>query len=209
MTTGHHTSGAAVIRAGTADVAALSQVIAEAFHGLAPSRWLIGDADARRGLFPGYFQILTEHALAQGTAYTTPGRTAAALWIHAGQHGPPAAEGYGARLAAAVGGWAPQFHAFDQVLDEHHPLGTVHHHLMVLAVRPGCQGQGTGTVLLGTHHAILDQRGIPAYLEASSPATRRFYLARGYADHGPPIGLPGGPDMYPMWRNPRPPGARM
>jgi hypothetical protein len=47
--------GPVVASAGAAAV--LSQVIAEAFHDLPPSHWLIADPDVRRRVFPGYFRI--------------------------------------------------------------------------------------------------------------------------------------------------------
>jgi GNAT superfamily N-acetyltransferase len=81
------------------------------------------------------------------------------------------------------------------------PTGISHHHLAILAVRPDEQGQGTGTALLCAYHQMLDSGlGVPAYLEASDLRTRRIYLRHGYADHGLPIHLPGGPFMYPMVR---------
>ena len=92
--------------------------------------------------------------------------------------------------------------AFDEALEARHPAGIRHQHLAMIAVRPGRQGAGTGTALLLAHHDRLDRGGHPAYLEAASPRTRQIYLGHGYADHGPPIGLPGGPSMYPMWRVP-------
>jgi hypothetical protein len=59
----------------------------------------------------------------------------------------------------------------------------------------------TRTALLCSYHQILDHDlGAPAYLEASDRRTRQIYLRHGYTDHGPPIHLPGGPLMYPMWR---------
>jgi GNAT superfamily N-acetyltransferase len=96
------------------------------------------------------------------------------------------------------------FLAFDEQLDRHHPDGTFHEHLAILAVRPDRQGQGTGTALLDARHAVLDGQGIPAYLEASDERTRRLYLAHGYVLRpDAPIRLPGGPEMWPMWREPR------
>ena len=107
------------------------------------------------------------------------------------------------RLAAAVGPWTDRFRPVREALERHHPAGVPHHHLAILAVAPGRQSRGTGTALLHAHHATLDAAGMPAYLEASDPRTRRLYLAHGYEDHGLPIHLAGGPLMYPMWRNPR------
>jgi GNAT superfamily N-acetyltransferase len=207
MTPQHHPAAGqtdqTVIRADPADLDVLSQVIADAFADLAPSRWLIADPAARRQIFPGYFRLYLERALADGIVHTTPHRTAAALWIPAGADPASPPDGYAPRLAAATSPWTSQFLAFDAALDHHHPAGIPHHHLALLAVRPDRQGQGTGTALLNAHHAVLDHDGVPAYLEASDLATRHVYLVHGYADHALPILLPGGPVMYPMWRQPR------
>lgn len=192
-----------VVAADVADAQVLSHLIADAFHDLAPSHWLIPDDDARRQIFPGYFRIYVEHALASGVVHTTPDRTAAALWLPTGIRPPAPAPGYGERLQAATHPYTGRFTAFDQALERHHPAGTAHHHLALLAVQPDRQGQGTGTALLRAHHAALDDAGMPAYLEASGLDTRQIYLAHGYTDHGPPIHLARGPLMYPMWRDPQ------
>lgn len=193
------------VRADAADLDTLSQVIADAFHDLAPSRWLIADPAARREIFPRYFRLYVEHAMANGAVLTTADRAAAALWIHVGEGtgGQPA--DYGTRLATATGPWTGRFLAFDAALARHHPAGIPHHHLAILAVRPDKQSQGTGTTLLRSYHQILDQDArAPAYLEAADLRTRKIYLRHGYTDHGPPIQLPDGPLMYPMWRESRP-----
>jgi GNAT superfamily N-acetyltransferase len=201
--------GLGVIGADVSDLDALSQVIAAAFFDLPPSRWLIPDPAARRKIFPGYFRIYVADALAHGVLHTTPSRDAAALWLPAGDDtaGPPA--DYAARLAAATSPWTERFVAFDAALDQRHPAGAAHRHLALLAVRPGRQGLGLGTALLRAYHHRLDRDvHAPAYLEASDGRTRRLYLRHGYADHGPPIRLPGGPVMYPMWREPLPSRTR-
>jgi GNAT superfamily N-acetyltransferase len=193
-----------VIGADAADAGALSQVIADAFHDLAPSRWLIPDDTGRRKIFPGYFRLFVDHALASGVVHTTPDRTAVALWLPVPENGPDQPADYEERLLAATEPWTYMFRAFDAALDRRHPLGVAHHHLALLAVRPDSQSQGIGTELLRAYHARLDQDlRMPAYLEASDQRTRRIYLANGYADHGPVIRLPGGPTMYSMWRPPQ------
>lgn len=186
------------------DAGILAQVITDAFAGLAVSRWLVPDPRTRRAIFPGYFRILTEHALSDGLALTTPARDAAALWIPVGADGPDAPPGaYHDRLAALAGQHLARFQALDEALDRHHPAGVPHEHLAILAVRPDRQRLGIGTALLNARHALLDRDGIPAYLEASDPAKRDIYLKHGYAGYGRPIQLPDGPAMYPMWRHPR------
>ncbi|HEV2374113.1 MAG TPA: GNAT family N-acetyltransferase [Streptosporangiaceae bacterium] len=194
-------SSRSVVRADTADLDVLSRVIADAFCDLAPSQWRVPALEARRRVLPGYFRLCLADALAHGIVCTTPSRTAAALWLPIGAEGPVTDPGYGPRLAAAAGPFAQRFESFDEVLGRHHPTGTGHHHLAILAVRPDRQGQGIGSALLRAHHATLDQAGTPVYLEASDLHTRRFYLTCGYTDHGPPIHLPDGPLMYPLWRH--------
>ena len=191
-----------VVTAGPGDVDTLSQVIADAFFDLPPSRWLIPDEAARRRIFPRYFQIFVNHALANGTVHTIPDRSAAALWLPVSPTGPAPPEGYSDQLAATTGEWLDRFTAFDAALDLHHPAGITHYHLAMLAVRPDRQGQRIGSALLHAYHQMLDGAGVPAYLEAASLRTRELYLRHGYADLGAPIQLPGGPAMYPMMREP-------
>jgi len=204
MTTDDKQAGSAryeVVRAGEADIGVLSQVIAEAFFSLAVCRWLIPGEAARQDAFPGYFRLYVEHAMADGLVETTSDRAAVALWIPGtGPAAPPAS--YTGRLAAITGQYLSNFMAFDEQLDRHHPAGTFHEHLAILAVRPDRQGQGIGTALLDARHAVLEDQGMPAYLEASGERTRRIYLAHGYADRGSPIELAGDVRMYPMWREP-------
>jgi GNAT superfamily N-acetyltransferase len=192
-----------VITAGPADTDALSHLIAQAFFTLPPSRWLITDPATRRAIFPAYFRIYVEHALTTGIVHTTADRTAAALWLPtgAGLPGPP--PGYSERLAAVTGPHHARFAAFDAALERHHPAGTAHHHLALLAVHSSHQGHGTGSRLLRAHHATLDDDGIPAYLEAATVRTRRLYQRHGYTLRpDAPIRLPdGGPLMWPMWRD--------
>jgi GNAT superfamily N-acetyltransferase len=193
-------AGQILVRAGEADADILSRVIAEAFFDLPPSRWLAEDPAARRAIFPGYFRLSVEHALACGLVHTTPDRDAVALWLPAGPGAPAPPGDYSSRLAALTGPLAGRFEAFDAALDAGHPAAVPHQHLAILAVRPGRQRQRTGTTLLTARHATLDTDGIPAFLQASGIDSRRLYLRHGYADYGPRIDLPGGPALFPMWR---------
>ena len=195
-----------MVTATAADIPVLAEVIAEAFGDLPPSRWLVPDRAERRRIWPGYFRIYVEHAMASGTVHTTQGRDAAALWIPAGENPPDPPGGYAAALAEVTGPYLDRFTAFDATLDQRHPTGFAHHYLAILAVRADRQGQGTGTTLLEAYHRLLDTTtGQPAYLEASSEGTRRVYLHRGYRDNGPPVVLPGGPALFPMLRLPAQP----
>jgi ribosomal protein S18 acetylase RimI-like enzyme len=192
-----------VVRATPADATKLACLIADAFHSLAPSRWLVPDEQARRDIFPGYFQLYVKQAFAQGVVETTADQSAVALWLdNPGTPQSPDPD-YDDRLAAITGIFAPRFRLFDEMLDARHPLGTAHQHLAILGVAPQHQRCGLGTALLQHHHRLLDEAGIPAYLEASDEHTRELYLKHGYVDQSGAILLPDGPRMYPLWREPR------
>lgn len=192
-----------VIRADDADAGRLSQVIADAFIDLPPSRWLIADPVARRDVFPGYFLIFVEHVLASGVVHTTTDRSAVALWQFMGDGRDSGPADYEARLAALTSPWTERFLAFDAALYFCHPVGIPHHYLAMLAVRPDRQGAGIGAELLRSYHREIDKRDrAPAYLEASSERVRGLYLRHGYALRpDSPFYLPdGGPPMWPMMR---------
>jgi GNAT superfamily N-acetyltransferase len=205
---------AEVVEAEPADAAELSGLIALAFHDLPASVWLVPEAAAREELFPDYFRLYVDLALATGTAYTTPDRTAAALWIpfgkegHDGDDAHDAGAEYDTRLAEVTGTRVDRFRAFDAQLERHHPTGERHDHLAILAVHPKLQGRGIGTALLEAHHRVLaaSDEPVAAYLEAASIDSRRLYARHGYQDLPKPIpfpdGVPATTMMYPMWRPP-------
>jgi ribosomal protein S18 acetylase RimI-like enzyme len=105
-------------------------------------------------------------------------------------------------IADAAGRHVGRFRDFDNTLAAHHPDTGPHHHLTMVAVAAGHQGRGVGSTLLHAHHRRLTPRGLPAYLEAADPASRRLYLRHGYHDlQLARFHLPGnGPPLWPMWR---------
>ena len=119
-------AGPAVVFADASCAGVLSQVIADAFLDLAVSRWLIPYPAARRRIFPGYFRLYVEHALADGLVCTTPDQDAVALWLPAGDEAAPPPEDYDERLAAVTGPWIDRFRLFDQTLEDRHPTGYAH-----------------------------------------------------------------------------------
>jgi len=188
---------------------AVAGVIAEAFDEIAPAQWIVPDGGVRRGLLAAQFEILVEHADKHGRVHTLPDKggeevEAVAVWYDNTGAEVPEIERYEERLAKAVGlRWLARFKAFDAELLAHHPHRP-HFHLALLAVRPHLQARGLGSRLLERQHAWLDERKIPAYLEASSRRTRELYLRHGYEPLGEPYHLPeNGPPLFPLWRHPR------
>ncbi len=85
---------------------------------------------------------------------------------------------------------------------EHHPHHADHWYLMAIGVQPEAQGRGLGGVLLAHTLNQLDERGEAAYLEATSPRSRRLYERFGFEVAGE-FAPDGGPPLWPMWREPR------
>lgn len=191
-----------IVQAQPQDANVLSRVIASAFHGLAPSIWLIQDSHARARLFPGYFRLFVHEAMTRGYVYTTTARTAVALWLPVSRHAEKNVTDYDAGLVATTGIYVDRFRLFDELLAKHHPGSPDHDHLAILAVDSEHQHTGIGSALLAAHHGRLDADDPPraAYLEASDEQTRQLYLRHGYTDVGEPIVLPAGPCMFPMLR---------
>jgi len=184
--------------ASPSDADAVAALIAEAFHPLAVSAWLVADPARRSHVLSEVFRIHVEHAVASGWVWIEGDADGVAVWQPGGLAPPP---GYVRRLAMAAGEHTSRFQTLDAAFDRRHPR-PAHQHLAFLAVAPALQGRGLGSALLTWHHRTLDRGETPAYLEASSVASRRLFLRHGYRDHGPAIDLPDGPRIWPLWREP-------
>jgi GNAT superfamily N-acetyltransferase len=198
-----------IVLATSDDIDRLGMVIAEAFFDLAVTRWLVGDETARREIMPAVFALGVERGLRSGVVLTNPDRTAVAVWVRRDAFSAEQAEAFGPlvtptfdeRMVAIVGGYIDRFTAFDTTTEAHHPTAPAHDWLEYLAVLPEHQGRGIGMALLNNRRG---QSEYPEYLEAATIDNRGLYLCHGWTDVGSPMTLPpDGPDMFPMWREPR------
>lgn len=180
----------------------LGQTIARAFGHLPASQFLDPDPQHREQVFPAYFELAVLDTIAHGAAYAI-GTDAAALWMPVGADG-LAPESLDTRLAKIDPALAERDLVFHQTLHERHPFERgAHQWLTILGTHPGKQSSGLGSRLLAAHHALLDDDGVGAYLEAASLRARGFYRRHGYVDVGEPIVLPNGSLMFGMWREPQ------
>ena len=179
----------------------LAGLIGDAFAALPASEWLVPEPAERARVLAASFRIYVDLAIAYGEVHVTHDRDGVAIWFPRDRP-LPEPEDYDARLAKACGPWTERFRTLDALFETHHPLEP-HHHLAFLATRPDRQGQGIGSALLRHYHAHLDDRGIPAYLEASHPRSRDLYLRHGYEPRGEPFALPSGAPFWPLWRPPQ------
>jgi GNAT superfamily N-acetyltransferase len=186
------------------DTDEITEVLTAAMSDGPVARWMAPDPDDRREYAPEYFAIFAEHAVRFGEVYATvdpiDGRlSGVALWFPLTRAIPPPVD-YDRRLKEASGPAFDRASQLDALLEEEHPI-VPHHYLAFVAVRPERQNLGIGSAMLARHHSRLDRAGLPAYLEANDPRNRELYLRHGYQSR-PPIMLPGGPPVWPMWRPP-------
>lgn len=124
-----------------------------------------------------------------------------AVW-HAPGHGAP----LGARLRQLPGAvravglrHLPTFAAQTARYERHRPRRP-HWYLEEIAVGPDARGLGVGSALLRHGLARVDAAGLPAYLEATSEASRRLYERFGFVAAGEvPVA---GPRPWAMLREP-------
>ncbi|WP_028192280.1 GNAT family N-acetyltransferase [Salinispora pacifica] len=178
------------------DAEELIAVLAAAFHEGPVACWLVPDTGARHAVYHRYFTDAVDHGLAHGHVDTTADLSAVAIWYPRLEpsKGMPAERQ--PTLERLAGSCAPRFWLLESMFDTFHPQ-TPHHYLAYVAVRPERQNQGLGAALLSHYHRRLDDRDLPAYLEATNTRNRDLYRRLGYVA-GPPLLLPG--DDIPIWR---------
>ncbi|MBP2704234.1 GNAT family N-acetyltransferase [Microbispora sp. RL4-1S] len=185
------------------DAEAVGGLIAETFHTDSITRWLIPHAEDRLPMQRRFFTMYAEHALEHGDVYGIHegGELAGvAVWFTAPF---PEIPGEQESVASFAGDNADRYRLLGELMEKIHPHEP-HHYLAFIALERSRTGRGLGTLLLEEHHRLLDAEDTPAFLEASSEASRRLYLRHGYVDMPELLRLPDGPVMYPMWRAPQP-----
>jgi ribosomal protein S18 acetylase RimI-like enzyme len=85
-------------------------------------------------------------------------------------------------------------------LEKSHPTEP-HWYLAILGTDPSAQGRGLGSALLTSRLSRCDAERLPAYLESSKDSNVPYYERFGFRVTGE-LRLPGGPPVWPMWRDP-------
>jgi len=199
-----------VRRVGVPDVAALVEVLARAFDDDPISHYFFrGEQRRTRGLRRFFDLQLRHEYLANGDAWTTADLAGAALWM------PPGARRPGVRDLVrlmplltdllGVGRDAPHVARLLADLERARPAER-HWYLGVLGVDPSRQRTGVGSALVTAVLDRVDSEGLPTYLETSKEENLAFYGRHAFAVTGEIHAPHGGPTLWLMWRDPRPPG---
>jgi ribosomal protein S18 acetylase RimI-like enzyme len=192
----------AVVKAGAADRTPLVSMLARAFIDDPIYLWLIsGNAKRLQALFGAYLDHL---ALKHDETFMTADHLGAALWA------PPG--GWHLGLLEEIlflPDWLKVIglrHVWSrwcavEMIQKLHPE-TPHWYLMVIGIAPEAQGQGRASLLLNPVLDRCDSTGMPAYLETATPSNLPLYRRFGF-EVTQQIRVPGGPELWLMWREPR------
>ena len=161
-------------------------------------------AEDRATRLSAYFRILARAFLTEHTVEMTPDRVGVALWARLPAGHRIKIPGYQS-MPIILGEYLPRFEALDTALTLAHPTDHDHDYLAALAVHPDRQYDGIGSALLAQHLITLDRADRSAYVSATGPRARTFFLRHGFTDLGTPVGIgEDGPWVQPMWRDPAP-----
>jgi ribosomal protein S18 acetylase RimI-like enzyme len=141
-----------------------------------------------------------------GGCYTNDGHTGSAIWAPPGKPYLTGLRGI-ATLLPVLPFVVTHMKTTLQLLtliEKEHPKEP-HWYLATLGTEPAQQGRGVGSSLMRPALAQCDHEGYGAYLESSKETNVPFYRRHGFEVRRV-LDLPGGgPKLWTMWRNPRPP----
>ncbi|WP_217239423.1 N-acetyltransferase [Streptomyces sp. AC555_RSS877] len=171
------------------------------------SRWVFPGDEYRRTTHHRLMAAFTDIVFGEGRVDITEDGAACALWLSvpaADSHGQDTGEDDGpAQVRAAVDPGNERVELIGRLTADIHPSDRAHAYLWMIGVAPERQGEGLGTALIAPVLDSCDRDGLPAYLEASSVRSRKLYERLGFELADRPLDLPEGPQMWPMWREPR------
>jgi GNAT superfamily N-acetyltransferase len=151
------------------------------------------EADARAQL-SGHGEVLVDDELRGAAIWSTPGHWKAGIGETLALVGPSA------RLFRGRTGRAMRTLL---AIEGRHPRRPDHWYLAMIGTDPAHQGHGIGSALIAAVTDRCDAEGLPAYLESSKAANVPFYARHGFVEQDV-IDLPAkGPQMWPMWREPK------
>jgi len=189
-----------IISASGSNQARAVSTIIMAFASDPIARWVFSDSHQYLTYMPQFVPVFGGRAFEHGTAYCTDDFTAASLWLPAGVHSDEEAMGEVAQRAVPEQDQEKVFGFLGQ-MGEYHPTEP-HWYLPLIGVDPTHQGNGLGSALLRHALAVSDADKLPAYLEATSPNSRRLYERHGFEAIGE-IQSADSPPLWPMLRKPQ------
>lgn len=196
---------AAVRRVTAADVPALGQMLARAFADDPVAAWSSPREAPRAPMLERFHTARLRHLVPRGEVWMTAGGESAALWAPPGAWKTTLREDLeltACMLSPRLLIRAPLVGRGLFGIEREHPEQPPHWYLAVLGTDPAAQGRGLGSEVLEPVLARCDEDGVAAYLESSKQRNVDYYSRFGFRTTKT-LRLPRGPEMWPMWRDPR------
>ena len=190
------------VRALPGERPSLARTLARSFYDDPVFRHFFPDDASRlersERLFAG---MLLRAAEPHDEIHTTAGHAGAAIWFPPGHAHLSVWQQlrYLPTMVRVGGRDLPRILRNLSVMEAQHP-SEPHYYLNILGTDPDRQGEGIGSALLRAVLDRCDERGIPAYLEATSERNRPLYERHGFRVTDE-IQLPDGPVIWAMWRD--------
>ncbi|AXB47721.1 GNAT family N-acetyltransferase [Amycolatopsis albispora] len=180
--------------------------VGAAFFDEVVSTWVIPDPVQREQLLPHHLRELVAKALERGEVLAAADFGAVSVWLDR-EAGESESNGFPEAVDVPPGlrEIARRGMLVAELTEARHPTHTAHVYLPCIGVLPNHRGFGLGSALLRDKLDRADAAELPVYLEASSTRNRALYRRHGFESSGDPIRFPDGPEIYPMWREPRKP----
>ena len=200
-------TGSSVRKATLADAPRLAQALASAFQDDPVIAWVFPDEHRRRAVLATFMEFrLRKLAFPHDEVWMTAGGAAAAVWLPPPGRWqlsraqrlwllPALVRFFGLRTASVLAGL--------ERMEQRHPDDRSHWYLFILGTEQAAQGKGLGSALLAHMLAHVDADGLPVYLESSNERNLALYGRHGF-EITTEVAIPGGPRIWPMWREPRP-----
>lgn len=188
------------------DAQLVGRTLALAFDDDPMMRWFFPDDASRESGLARYFTTLFTRQYAQhGVCERTD--AAAAFWVspEGKDKAVPDAETV-QELQDILGDRAALFRDAVEAAAGHSPTEP-HWYLAVIGADPATQGQGHGSALLRSGLAKADAAGLPVYLESSKASNLPVYEHFGFTVLGEARLPGGGPEIWAMRRDARPPSG--
>ena len=188
--------------AGTADLDAIVETIAVAFHDDPVWSWAFPDEQRRPEQFRRWWPLFVESALPHGFTWMADGAATVAVWTPANL--PELTDEAEARipvlLGELLGDRAPTVLTALLQFEAAHPHDEPHYYLGFVATHDDHRGHGLGEQLLAQNLALVDAEHLPAYLESSNPKNLTRYGRLGFEPRAEFALAGDGPIVTTMWR---------
>ena len=187
------------------DLPAVTSVMATAFsRDPAWGPYSFPDDDRRVDQLEAFWGPQLRAAMRFPWTFVTPGCEAAVVWIPPGESEfTPEQERDVVALTVGLVGQEQAdviFEVFEQ-LEQQHPHDPPHFYLSLLATHDDHRGRGLGMTLLGDSLRLIDELGMPAYLESTNPGNNERYMRHGFQPAGV-VTMANGHRITTMWREP-------